>query len=108
MQNSINRLTGGSSNFQLLSFSKSFVERHRKVSARDQTGQAMVEFVIAAITFLFTILGVIQLALVLNARTMVQYSAYNAARAGVVHGGDADRIDLSAPWTGRHCSRIYR
>lgn len=43
---------------------------------------------IAAITFLFVILGVIQLAMILNAYSLVKYAAYNAARAGIVHGGD--------------------
>ncbi len=52
----------------------------------------MAEFVIIALTMLFTLLGVIQLALVLNAYTMVRYAAYNAARAGIVHGGDRDKM----------------
>ena len=52
----------------------------------------MAEFVIIALTMLFVLLGVIQLALVLNAYTMVRYAAYNAARAGIVHGGDKDKM----------------
>jgi hypothetical protein len=56
----------------------------------------MAEFVIIAITLLFTILGVIQMALVLNAFTLVRYAAYNAARAGIVHGGDKDAMKEAA------------
>lgn len=52
----------------------------------------MVEFTLSAISFLFCILGVIQLAMVLNAYTLVRYAAYNAARAGIVHGGDEGRM----------------
>lgn len=56
----------------------------------------MVEFVFIAMTMLFVILGVMQLALVLNAYTMVHYAAYNAARAAVVHGGDSDKMQEAA------------
>ena len=61
-----------------------------------EAGQAMVEFTLIAITFLFVILGVIQLALILNAATLVQYAAYNAARAGSVHGGDLEIMTEAA------------
>ena len=56
----------------------------------------MAEFVIIAITMMFTILGVLQLALVLNAYTLVRYAAYNAARSAIVHGGDQDKMDEAA------------
>jgi len=56
----------------------------------------MVEFVVVAITMMFTILGVLQLALVLNAYTLVRYAAYNAARAGIVHGGNMDQMKEAA------------
>lgn len=65
-------------------------------SASTQAGQAIVEFVLAAITFLFVILGVIQLALCLNAQALVQYAAYNAARAAAVHGGDQKKMEEAA------------
>lgn len=61
-----------------------------------ESGQAMVEFVLAAITFLFVILGVIQLALFLNAKSLVQYAAYNAARAAAVHGGNREKMEEAA------------
>jgi Flp pilus assembly pilin Flp len=60
---------------------------------RNQDGQALVEFAISAITFLFVILGVIQLAMVLNAYTLVRYAAYNSARAGIVHAGNQTEME---------------
>ena len=63
---------------------------------RGQSGQAMVEFVFVAITFLFVILGIIQLALVLNAYALTRYAAYNAARAAIVHGGDLEKMKDAA------------
>jgi len=65
-------------------------------SVNNESGQAMAEFVIIAITMMFTILGVLQLALVLNAYTLVRYAAYNAARSAIVHGGNQDRMDEAA------------
>ena len=68
--------------------------------SNSQHGQAMVEFVLCAITFLFVILGTLQLAMVLNAYSLVRYAAYNAARAGIVSSAnqnkmlDAARISL--------------
>lgn len=59
---------------------------------KGESGQAIAEFTIIAITLLFVILGVIQLALVLNAYSMVRYAAYNAARAAIVHSGDEDKM----------------
>ena len=64
----------------------------RRNTLDSEQGQGMVEFVIIAITMLFTILGVLQMALVLNAYTLVRYAAYNAARAGIVHGGNLDQM----------------
>ena len=64
--------------------------------SNDQGGQAMVEFVLSVITFLFCVLGVIQLALCLNAYTLVRYAAYNAARAGIVHEANLGRMREAA------------
>ena len=57
-----------------------------------ETGQAIVEFLLVSITFLFVILGVLQLALALNAYALVRYAAYNAARAAIVHQGDHSKM----------------
>lgn len=65
-------------------------------SGDGQSGQALVEFLLSIITFLFVILGVIQLALILNAYTLVRYAAYNSARAGIVHGGDLEKMREAA------------
>ena len=62
----------------------------------DQAGQAIVEFLFVAITFLFCTLGIIQLAMVLNAYSLVRYAAYNAARAAIVHGGNHDTMQEAA------------
>lgn len=56
----------------------------------------MAEFVISCITFLFCIMAIIQLALVLNAYALVRYAAYNAARAGIVWGGDQEKMAEAA------------
>lgn len=63
---------------------------------KNEGGQAMVEFVFSAITFLFVILGVIQMALMLNAYSLVRYAAFNAARAAAVHGGNEDKMKEAA------------
>ena len=67
-----------------------------KFARMDERGQGMVEFLFVAITFLFTILGIIQLAMALNAYSLVQYAAYNAARAGIVHNGSKERMQEAA------------
>jgi Flp pilus assembly protein TadG len=56
----------------------------------------MVEFVFVAITFLFVILGILQLGLVLNAYALTRYAAYNAARSAIVHGGNPDKMKDAA------------
>lgn len=63
---------------------------------RDEQGQSMAEFSIIAITFFFVLLGVIQLAMVLNAFSLVRYAAYNAARAAIVHSGDPQKMAKAA------------
>ncbi len=60
------------------------------LNKKRQGGQAIVELLLISITMLFTILGVLQMALALNAYTLVRYAAYNATRAGIVHGGNKD------------------
>lgn len=55
---------------------------------QSEAGQAMVEFVLCAITFLFVILGVMQMALIINAYSLVRYAAYSAVRSGIVHNGN--------------------
>jgi len=52
--------------------------------ARQESAQAMLEFVFAALLAISFILGIIQIALVFNAHHMVQLAAFNAARAAIV------------------------
>ena len=61
--------------------------------SRRQRGQAMLEFVFAALLAISIILGIIQIALVFNAHHMVQLAAFNAARAAIV----ARNSDSSKP-----------
>lgn len=73
-------------------------KKKKNLFSRDSKGkgQAMVEFVFVSITFLFTILGVLQLAMCLNAYSLVRYAAYNAARAAIVHGCDQEKMNEAA------------
>ena len=57
----------------------------------NQEGAAASETAITIMTFLMIVLGIIQLAMVLNAKLLVNYAAYSAARAGIVHNGDFNR-----------------
>ncbi|MBL7661916.1 pilus assembly protein [bacterium] len=68
----------------------------RGKAAKKEAGQAMVEFVLISITFLFVLLGLIQLAMILNTQSLVRYAAFNAARSGIVHGGDLDKMREAA------------
>lgn len=90
---------------------------HRSRALSSEHGQAMIETLFISITFFFVILGVIQMAMVLNAQALVRYAAYNAARAASVHGAsdskiqDAARLSLLAifPTHGRadHVRGLY-
>ena len=63
---------------------------------RDQSGQAIVEFLFCAITFLFVLLGTLQLVLVLNAQIAVNYASYSAARAAIVSGCGLAPMQIAA------------
>jgi hypothetical protein len=63
---------------------------------RNETGAALAETAITIMTFLVVILGIIQMTLVINAKLMVNYAAYHAARAGIVYNGDQDRMNEAA------------
>ena len=69
-------------------------KKNRKKSA--ESGQALTEFVIIAITFLFVVLGLMQLAMVLNAQTLTKYAAYNAVRAAIVSSADQGLMEEAA------------
>ena len=63
---------------------------------RDETGAALTETAITIMVFLMIILGIIQVTLVINAKLMVNYAAYHAARAGIVHNGRQEEMDKAA------------
>jgi len=52
---------------------------------RDQAGQAMTEFVIAFPVLLLLVLAIIQLALLYNAKQVVTYASFMAARSAAVY-----------------------
>lgn len=63
---------------------------------RHETGAALAETAITIMTFLIIILGIIQISLVLNAKLLVNYAAYCAARAGIVHNGEQAQMENAA------------
>ena len=62
----------------------------------NQTGQAMAETAITILLFLMLILGIMQLSLMFNAKLMVKYAAYCAARSAIVYSADMDRAKRAA------------
>jgi hypothetical protein len=68
--------------------------RARRRALRDESGQAVVESAIVIPLMTFLILGMIQLVMVQHARIMTEYSAFNAARAGIVW--NADRVIMES------------
>jgi hypothetical protein len=59
----------------------------RSAGGREPRGQAILEFLIMIPFALVIILGVIQLALIFNAHSMMELAAFNAARAAIVAQG---------------------
>lgn len=70
---------------------------------RDARGQALTELVLVAPLTILIILGVIQMALLFNARSVVAYAAYGAARALHVHQG---RLEPSRDAAYRICAGL--
>ena len=66
--------------------------RQLKRLLKNESAQALVETVIVLPVVIFFILGTIQLTLMHQARLMLEYAAFNAARAGSVWNGDPDRM----------------
>jgi hypothetical protein len=65
---------------------------------RAQSGQALVESAIVLPLLVAVLLSILQLALLQQARVLAQYAGYQAARAGIVHGGDPARMEDAATW----------
>lgn len=68
----------------------------RKAPRERQSGQAMVETAIVLPMFVFVILGIIQLTLMQQARLMLEYAAFSAARTGAVWNGDPEKMEKAA------------
>jgi len=64
-------------------------------------GQAMLEFLIAALVGIVLILGILQVTLIYNARSLVKLAAFNAARAAIVTRltGRSTSFDVDEPAT---------
>lgn len=60
----------------------------RSIETHGQRGQVAVETAIVLPLFLACVLGLVQLALLQQARLLTEYAAYHAARAGIVWNGD--------------------
>lgn len=61
-----------------------------------ERGQAAVETAIAFPTLIFTVLGILQLTLVQQARMTLEYAAFSAARVGAVWNGDTSKMQSAA------------
>ena len=55
---------------------------------KNKSGQAMVESAIVLPMFIFLMLGILQLGLIYQARYLLEYAAYNAARTGALRHAD--------------------
>jgi TadE-like protein len=62
-----------------------------------ESGQAVVEAAIVLPLCLVLILCTIQLAQLQQARVLLEYAAFNAARAGIVHDGENDAKGTAGP-----------
>lgn len=59
-------------------------------------GQAMVEFLLAFPLVLITVLAIVQISLLAQAKLFVEYAAFNAARTAIVQPDNPDDISESA------------
>ena len=64
--------------------------REKRLEARGEGGQAIAEFAIVFPLLLMLVLGIIQISLMFVAKSVVEYSAFAAARAELV-GEDPER-----------------
>ena len=73
--------------------------REREARLKSENGQAMLEFFFASLVGIVLILGIFQITLIYNARSLVKLAAFNAARAAIVARADSsptseDAVDL--------------
>lgn len=67
-----------------------------KRRSRGQSGQAVVEAILTLPLVLFLILGTLQLFLLLQARILAQYAAFQATRTGSLHQGNCEAMTHAA------------
>lgn len=65
-------------------------------ASRRQSGQALVETAIVMPLAVFMILGLIQLGLLQQGRSMTKYAAYKAVRAGAIHSAKMEVMENAA------------
>lgn len=74
------------------------LQRMRRARSAER-GQALVESAIVFPVMIFMVLGIVQLTLMQQARLMLEYAAFNAARAGSVWNMDPERMRKAAVLT---------
>jgi len=67
-----------------------------KTKKRKQRGQVFAEAAIVIPAMLVFILTIIQLGMMQHAKIMLEYAAFNAARAGIVHNGHQQKMTNAA------------
>jgi len=72
------------------------MSQSRNRRRREQRGQSMVETAIVMPLFVFLLLGIIQLALMHQARSMTKYAAFRAARTGSLNNGNHNKMEREA------------
>jgi hypothetical protein len=69
------------------------IRNRRTCGNRRQDGATMIEFAIVSPFAILLVLGIIQIALLLSAKSVVNEAAFLAARAGAVQGADPDAMN---------------
>jgi hypothetical protein len=69
---------------------------HASWMAAGERGQVAVEAALVLPLMVFLTLGIVQLSVIAQARLMTEYAAFQAARAGIVWGGNLERMHDAA------------
>ena len=72
------------------------MSQNRKRGRRSQRGQSIVETAIVMPLFVFLVLGIIQLSLMHQARSVTKYGAFRAARAGSMNHAPIETMERAA------------
>jgi len=67
----------------------------KSMTVKFQRGQAMVEMIVIAFVTLLLLFGIIQFALLYNAKTILNYAAYEAARIGALNYSHPEAMRLA-------------